>query len=270
MKCEETQELITALVDHELLGEERTALESHLQGCPRCRWIYEQELALKNDVRTAGANLKTPAGLREKILSDPRIFPAKAQAAKGWKRLLWPEGIVFRPAWVFALLIILLFPALFLLQPTGEAVALAALETHQKIVEGDISFARSRDERELKTRLARSVGQSFAPMGYDLSMMKLLPIGGIVHEVQGRKILVVVYEGQGHSLTCYTLLGSEMDVPDHAALFFDPEKNIDFYAFSHGEINGILHREGEVICILVSKMPMSDLLALARSKAHAS
>jgi anti-sigma factor (TIGR02949 family) len=269
MKCEETKELITALADHELFGEERTALESHLEGCPRCRQIYEQELALKNEVRLAGANLKTPADLREKILSDPRIFPTKARSAKGWKRLLWPESFGFRPAWAFALLIILLFPALYLLQPSGEAVALAALDTHRKILKGDISFARSEDEGELKARLAVAVERRFAPMGYDLSTMRLLPVGGMVQEVQGRKVLVVVYEGGGQSLTCYTLLGSEKDAPDHAALFFDSKKKMNFYAFSHGEMNGVLHREGDVICILVSKMPMSELLALARSKARA-
>lgn len=270
MKCEETQELITALADHELFGAEKTALESHLEGCPRCRWIYEQELALKNEVRMAGASLKTPAGLREKILSDPRIFPTKARSARGWKQLFWPEGLVFRPAWAFALVIILLLPAFYLLQPSGEGVALAALETHQKIVQGDISFAKSTDEGELKVRLAGAVGQRFAPMAYDLSMRRLLLVGGMVQEVQGRKVLVVVYEGGGQSLTCYTLLGSEKDAPDHAVLFFDPEKKMNFYSFSRGDINGVLHREGEVICILVSKMPMSDLLALARAKAQAS
>jgi anti-sigma factor RsiW len=270
MKCEETQELITALADHELFGAERTALESHLEGCPRCRWVYEQELTLKSEVRMAGVNLKTPAGLREKILSDPRIFPTKARSVKRWKRLLWPEGLIFRPAWAIALLIILLFPALYLLQPSGETVALAALNTHQKILRGDISFAKSEDEGELKARLARSVGQKFAPMGYDLSMLRLFPVGGMVQEVEGRKVLVVLYEGGGQSLTCYTLLGSEKDAPAHAALFFDAAKKMNFYAFSRGETNGVLHREGEVICILVSKMPMADLLVLAMSKARAS
>lgn len=31
-----------------------------------------------------------------------------------------------------------------------------------------------------------------------------------------------------------------------------------------------MHREGKLICILVSKLPMEELLALARSKARPS
>jgi len=125
-------------------------------------------------------------------------------------------------------------------------------------------------QEEIKERLVRSVNGRFAPMGYDLSGMNLLPVGGMVQEVQGRKIQLVVYDGKGHSLTCYTFFGTEKDAPNHAAVFFDPKKKITFYSFSRGEVNAVFHREGELICILVSKMPMGDLLALARSKARST
>jgi hypothetical protein len=45
---------------------------------------------------------------------------------------------------------------------------------------------------------------------------------------------------------------------------------MNFYAFSRGNVNAVFHREGEVICILASEMPMDALLALARSKAKPS
>jgi hypothetical protein len=54
------------------------------------------------------------------------------------------------------------------------------------------------------------------------------------------------------------------------ARFFDADKKMNFYAFSQGGMNAVLHREGDVICILVSEMSMDDLLALARSKAKPS
>jgi len=54
------------------------------------------------------------------------------------------------------------------------------------------------------------------------------------------------------------------------ARFFDADKKMNFYAFSQGCMNAILHREGDVICILASEMPMEELLALARSKASPS
>jgi hypothetical protein len=62
----------------------------------------------------------------------------------------------------------------------------------------------------------------------------------------------------------------EKDAPPHAAKFFDPAKKMNLYAFSRGGINAVLHREGDLICILASEMPMDELLALAKSKAKAS
>jgi hypothetical protein len=41
-----------------------------------------------------------------------------------------------------------------------------------------------------------------------------------------------------------------------------------FFAFSRGRVNAVLHREGDVICILAAEMPMEELLALTKSKAR--
>jgi hypothetical protein len=107
-------------------------------------------------------------------------------------------------------------------------------------------------------------------MGYDLTAMDLKPVAGVVREIEGRKVLVAIYEGKGGTLFCYTFLGSEADAPPNAARFFDAVKKMNFYAFSSGNVNAVFHREGEVICILASEMPMDALLALARSKAKPS
>ena len=104
-------------------------------------------------------------------------------------------------------------------------------------------------------------------MGYDLSMMNLEPVAGTVQTFAGRRVLVALYQGDGGFLTCYTFLGAENDAPREAQPFFDPDKKMTFYTYSLGGTNAVLHREGKLICILVSGMPMPDLLALARSKA---
>ncbi len=270
MHCEEAQELITALVDNELSDTERNFIEGHLKDCPKCQFIYGQERTLKREIRMAGAGVSAPAGLREKILSDRRIFPERAESPKRWKGLVWPPRAVLRPVFALAFLALLVLPALYLMRPTGEPISLAALESHEGIMAGTISFAKAKSQQEIKERLVRAVEGRFAPMGYDLSVMNLKAVGGMVQEIQGRKILVTIYEGKGPSLICYTFLGTEGDAPDNAAVVFDREKRINFYTFSRNGVNGVFHREGKVICILVSKMPMLDLLALARSKAQPS
>lgn len=269
MNCKEAQELITALVDDELSASELASIESHLRECVKCRFAHRQERALKTAVRTAGSAVSSPGDLREKILSGLGR-PGKGEA------LNEPQGpgrlsqLAFRPALAFALLLLLLLPVVYLMRSEPAPIALSALKSHERMVAGSLSYTREENPEKLKIQLARSVDGRFGPMGYDLSMMGLRPVGGTVQEVAGRKIIVALYEGTAPSLTCYTFLGTERDVPKGAALFADPEKKINFYTFSHQGVNGVMHREGELICILVSEIPLPELLAVARSKAQPS
>jgi len=264
-RCEEADELITALADDELAGSERASMEEHLRDCSRCQLAYAQEVALKREARMAGAELRAPAGLREKILRDPRIFrPGPAPSPE----TVWSASRFFRPALAFVLLIVLVLPLFYLIRPAEKPLSLTALDTHEKIVSGELPIIKAGSAEEIKERLVRSVAGDLAPMGYDLSMVNLRPVGGTVQEFNGRKVLVTLYEGKGPSLICYTFLGAEKDAPPEANLFYDADKNITFYTYSRGAIHAVLHREGKLICVLVSKLAMTDLLALARAKAQ--
>ena len=268
MTCEEAQEFITALTDRELRDRDRVLLDMHLKECAPCRLVFEQEQALKRAVRAAGDALHAPARLRDRILSDSRIFPDKTRTAWAWQEYLWPQSYLVRPALVIVLLLIIAVPIFYRMDFRSQPVALAALETYDLFSEGDLPVVRAKTADEIKEQLIRAVGGRFQPMGYDLAAMSLRPVAGAVREIQGRTILIAIYQGPGGSLFCYTFLGSEKDAPPGAARFFDSEKKMNFYAFSHGKVNAVLHREDDIICILASEMPMEELLALARSKAR--
>lgn len=270
MTCAEAQELITALLDQELQSGERTLLERHLEDCAGCRLRLKEERAVKQEIRVAGEGIHAPSALRDRILSDPRIFPDKGRSAPNWFDYLWPGSPVLRPALVLAILSFLILPAYFLWNRTQQPIALAALESYDLFARGRLTVDRKDSADEIVGELTRSVGGHFHPMGYDLSAMNLRPVAGFVREIGGRKILVAIYQGRGGTLFCYTFPGSEKDAPPNAAKFFDAAKKMNFYAFSRGGVNAVLHREGEVICILASEMPMAELLGLAKSKARSS
>lgn len=269
MKCEEVQELITALVDEEIPEAERLSLQGHLHDCPRCQLAYRQEQVLKREIRLTGEKVSAPANLREKIVSALSSFRQGEELRQTWREWITPARLSLRPAFILALLILLALP-IYMLMPQRESIALSSLEVHEKILQRELLLIKSENEKEIKEQLLRSVAGDFAPMGYDLSTANLWVVGGVVQEIARRKVLVTVYEGKSLSLTCFTFLGKEDDAPKNASLFYDPEKKLNFYLFSRHGINGVLHREGKVICILVSKMPMQDLLAIARSKAQSS
>ena len=270
MNCAQAQELITALVDNELDEGTRPGLEAHIDECSGCRLTFEEELALKRKIRQAGERMHAPAHLRSKILSDRRIFAEKRPSARQWLENLWPGSPVYQTAVALAVLVLLLLPTYYLSNRISPPVSMAAFETYDSFARGELPADGMQHSDEIVGRLTRAVDGRFQPMGYDLTAMNLTPVAGMVREAQGRKILVAIYQGEGGSLLCYTFLGSEADAPPNAARIFDPDKKMNFYAFSRAGINAVLHREGDVICILASEMPMDDLLALAREKSRPS
>ena len=151
MKCEAAQDLITALVDHELTGPERTAIEGHLEGCSSCQFIYSRQLALKNAAHKAGTGIKAPAALRERILHDPRVFRPKPAVIE----LFGTSRVFFRSALAAALLILLVLPLLYMMRPAAKQLSLSALEVHEKIIGGELSFIRGGRPEEIKETLDR-------------------------------------------------------------------------------------------------------------------
>ena len=267
MKCEEARELITALVDEELFHQERTAIEAHLRDCPKCRWAYEQELALKREIHKVGARTSVPADLKRKIIAGYGIAATELESSEGWNKVVLSFRPLFRPAFGLALLLIVL-PLIYLMRPHSQPISLMALEIEEKIMAGELSLRTARNQIELRDWQIRAVNGKFAPMGYYLSSMHFQPVGALVQDINGRKVLVTVFKGSSLSVTCFTFLGTEEDAPKDASVISDHGRNINFYTFSRNGYNAVLHRIDNVICILVSKMPTEELLDLARVKAH--
>jgi anti-sigma factor RsiW len=270
MKCEEAQELITGLVDKELSGAEGFSIESHLKECFRCRATYERERNLKRAIREAVTQLGAPAELRSKILSDQSLFPAADDSGESWKQWLQSIWSLPRAALAFVLIVILMLPVFYWLRVPNEPFSLAALQIQQRITAGRVSLHKTANPAELRKWMVHAAGGRFAPMEYDLASMGVQPEGGLVEQIDGRKMLVTVYAGKDLSITCFTFLGTENDAPKDARIVFDRSKKIKFYTFSKQGFNAVLHREGDVICLLISKISMEKLLTIATAKSEST
>jgi anti-sigma factor RsiW len=267
MACEEYQELITALIDGELSDDERLAIEEHLQVCQGCRAAYLSENHLRQQTRAAARRLEAPPALRravEEKLAARQLQPVRENAlrARRFRTAAWRPA--FAAAAVLAIVVVLAY-----MRWPAPSISVAALEVHASAVEGK-TFARLDNPAAMRERLSQAVGGHFRPVVLDLSAMRLYPVSGFLRKIDGRDVLVTVYQGDGPAVTCFTFIGGEADAPQDADKFYDPEMRITFYSFSRNGINGLLHREGEVNCLLASKMPAADLLAIIRGKtAHA-
>jgi anti-sigma factor RsiW len=265
MKCEQAEELISALIDDELSDPERSSIEGHLKDCPKCQRTYDWGRGLNREIRTVSASVVAPVDLRQRILSDQRTTTKEAESSKGRNKLILRLQPLLRPAFASALLVILVISIFFVRQSPSQPISLAALQIRAKIVKGEVSLREATDTDELHTWLRRAVNGRFGPLGYDFSPLGVKPVGGTVQEVDGRKILVAVFRGAGLSVMCFTFLGTEEDAPKNATVSFEPEKRMTFYTFSRDGIHAVLHREDNVICLLVSNMPPEELLSLVKS-----
>ena len=270
MRCDEAQELITAHVDNELDAEERAAVHAHLQSCADCSGAYAREQLLKRQLHLAAREVSAPAGLRHSL----ELKGAAPTAMKSGSPRGRFAGWVKFPAWGPALTAAMVLAAVglfFYTQRGADNLAAAAIETHRRILSGKTTLTRSDNPATLRKELARAVGNRFQPVAFDLSMMQLYPVSGFTQKTAGRDVLITVYQGAGPEITCFTFLGNEADAPDGAEKFYDADMRVNFYSFSHHGLSAVLHKEGNVICILVSKMTAADLLAVIRGKsAHAN
>jgi|SRR5215813_191331 len=270
MKCEDGLELITGLVDDELSPAELSLIKPHLANCQKCDRIYVLERALKSALRYAAMSIHAPSTLRRKILRDQRRSLGRSGFWERWLELPRFASFVAQTAVIVALFALSLFSARYWLQSPQFPIVGGIFQSYGQIARGEITSVETGNMTEVKERLLRSVSGKFAPMAYDFSMMDLNLVGGLFQEIVSRPVLITVYKGKGLTLICYTFLGSEDDAPAVAEILFDPGKGMNFYQFSHARTQAVMHREGKVMCILVSQMPMDELLALARSKAHTS
>jgi len=269
MRCDEAQELITALVDGELSATERLAVEAHLKTCGPCRQGFAAESRLKQQTRFAADRITAPASLRRAVEERLGAKQPVLREESGGTAARWFSMAGWRPALALATLL-LVTAALVYTEWPSQNIGLAALATHSNILEGKTILVRTDNPAAMREELSRAVGGRFGPVILDLSMMKLYPVAGFVQKIGGREVLVTVYQGDGPAVTCFTFLGSEADAPDGTEKFYDADMRLNFYSFSRDGVNGLLHREGEVICVVASRMPAADLLAIFRGKsAHA-
>ena len=266
MRCDEARELITARIDGELASDEQAVIEAHLETCDLCRRALTAESQLKQHTQLAARNVAAPMALRQAIETRLAGQRPLVEAARRERGRPWLSGLGWRP--VFAMAIVLLGVGLVYTPWRAQNIGLAALETHASILSGKTLLAPSDNATTLRDELARAVGERFRPVALDFSLRKLYPVSGFIQRIGERDVLVTVYQGEGAAITCFTFLGSEADAPAGSEKFYDADMQMNFYSFSHAGLNGLLHREGGVICVLISKMPAADLLAMIRGKSE--
>ena len=153
--CEDICKRLNLYLDNELQGEERGAVETHLQECAACAAIFERELSFINAIRESGPLHVASAELRARV--QETLKGSKREVVKprfGSRRQL-------AMAIAAALIVMLVLPVVIWQatrrskQPGPSSFALMAADTH-------LRHARGRLPLEIETTAPQRISDWFA------------------------------------------------------------------------------------------------------------
>jgi anti-sigma factor RsiW len=150
--CEEICKRLNLYLDNELQGEERAAVETHLQECASCASIFERELSFINAIRESGPIHVASPELRARVQESLR--------GSNVLRPRFGSGRRVALAIAAALAIVLVLPVVIWRvrrsnQLAPSSFALMAAETHLRHMRGQLPL-------EVETAEPRQISNWFA------------------------------------------------------------------------------------------------------------
>ena len=148
LTCDAARRLISPFLDGELVGEDRTAFQAHVDFCPVCRGVLADEEAVVDAARRALVRPQAPPELRARVEALLAAAPAVRRSRRGWI------------AAAAALLLTLGAGASYRLarrvEPTApastSALALLAADTHLRYTRGQLPLEIGSDRPEVVSR----------------------------------------------------------------------------------------------------------------------
>jgi len=197
MNCDETRALVTAYVDAELDVAHSREVEWHIQTCPACARLVENQQRLRSSIQASGLRFDPPSSF------DRRLDAALRTAAKNPERARtarWP--------WVaIAAGIILALVLASKLGNPGKPVADSLLaqelvDSHvRSLLPGRLMDVESTDRHTVKPWFNGKL--DFSPPVEDFTAEGFPLVGGRLDSLAGRTVAVLVYKRAQHVINLY-------------------------------------------------------------------
>jgi len=254
-------ERLNDLLDGRLGQIEAAAIHQHLDGCADCRRDLDWLAAGRAAAKAASGADRAPAGLRASVTTalDAADAAAPAPARIRPRRALW--------AGLAAAAVVATYVAGSWSRATVDAVDRA-----------HAGFVAVRDDAlalALRTSDAAALERFFAQAGtsspirvIDLGMMGWTIEGGVTRRFdRGLGGLYVYRSATGQRLVCQMYTGRLDELPAGAAV--RSENGFEFRSYTRDGVTLVFWQEGNVVCVLASDLPSSEVLDLAVAKAMA-
>jgi len=241
MDCKEYREIIAAHVDGALSSVEGVVVQSHLNGCPKCKQKYLWETKVRRSLKPKLSLIPARPGLKEKLLDQ--LGETSKEGFFGWSYMS------HRLVAAVALLLIVAVPYLVWQEKVQDEILSDAIAQYQKVTRGLVDTSQP-----VSTTPARLLDLS--PWGYRLLARQ-------TQDAKGREGRIFVYEGKGSEyLLAQEFDGLDFSLPSGAKTIRTSSR--EFVSYSQEGVNLIAWKEKDLLCIIASALPKEKLLTLAQ------
>jgi len=154
--CEDICRRLNLYLDNELQGDERAAIESHLQECETCAAALDRDLSFINAIRECGPLHVAPPALRARVQETVKQSKRKAAPVRVVSRPRVTLGLAMAAALVMLLLPIVIWRVTSRAdKQVASSFALMAADTHLRHMRGQLPL-------EVETDAPQRISEWFA------------------------------------------------------------------------------------------------------------
>jgi anti-sigma factor RsiW len=196
MTCEETRELVHALIDGELDAGHAREVEAHVANCPRCAAQLRDYRVMRQALAAPALRHQAPAALRARIEGAlpsrlAVVAPSRRSLIKGFAM-----GSVLSSALAASLVVFVMR------QEEDQRVLGDLVSAHLRSLQGDhLIDVQSTDQHTVKPWFNGRL--DVAPPVVDLTAQGFTLIGGRLDYLDGRPVAAIVYKRRAHVINLF-------------------------------------------------------------------
>ncbi len=194
MNCDQARDLLSAYGDGELDLVRSLEIDRHLETCPACALIVENQKVLGTALRSDALYYRPPQQLKDRIKTASA--PRKRPRGISWPLLAVAASLLLAGIFVDRLV-------RFGSRPAGDnLIAQEVLDSHlRSLMPGHLADVPSSDRHTVKPWFAGKL--DFSPPVADFSQQGFPLTGGRLDSIHGRTVAVLIYQRHQHVINAY-------------------------------------------------------------------
>ncbi len=248
------------LVDGRLGEADEAAVRAHLASCETCAVTFAGLQRARETVRSLGGGPAMPASLEANISAvlDQEDAAGARRGGPGW----W---------WLAAAAVVCLAAGVWwVARPASDVLVAQAQAQHDAIVDRGFSTNawRSSDATTIENAFANSGATLPRIRVIDLTMMGWPLEGGEVVRIGSRTAALYAYRRpNGDRIVCQMYEGQLAELP--TTIDVRLHRGFVFHVYERDGVTLVFWQEGRLVCVLASRLPQAEVVALAFEKAMA-